>query len=161
MARLREVASEAGLSNPRTLLQSGNLVFEDTGSSAGELEKSLNKALRAALGLEITFMVRTLTEWKQIVRHNPYAQEAKDDPSHLLVIAMSDAPEKSLVDSVQKAMVGPERFVCRGRELYVVFPEGIGNSKIGKVKGWNKLASQGTARNWNTVLKLVDLAESK
>ena len=160
MAELRALASDLGLIEPQTLVQSGNLVFKAPGHSCQELEGQLESELKKRMGLKIQFMVRTLEEWERIIASNPFGREAENDPSRLLVIALKKEPETEIVRAVRAEMVGPEQFVAVGRELYVVFPDGIGNSRIGKTPGWNKLASTGTGRNWNTVLKLAALARA-
>jgi len=158
MSELRNLASDLGLTEPKTLIQSGNLTFKASRQSCEDLEGVLEEGLEKLLGLKIQLMVRTLAEWEEIIAANPFAKEADADPSHLLLIALKQEPDFDLVRSMQVAMLGPEKFVGVGRELYVVYPEGIGDSKIGKTPGWNKLASTGTGRNWNTVLKLMALA---
>jgi uncharacterized protein (DUF1697 family) len=59
------------------------------------------------------------------------------------------------VKSVNEALRGPEVFRADGRQLYIVYPDGIGDSKVAKTPGWNTLTGDGTGRNWNTVLKIA------
>jgi uncharacterized protein (DUF1697 family) len=100
--------------------------------------------------------VRTAAQWSAIVAANPFPDEAVSDPSHLLLMVMKRDPFEDGVKALQ-AHPGPERIEARGRELYIVYPEGIGRSKLNGAAGWRKLGSLGTGRNWNTVLKLADL----
>ncbi|MEQ1823794.1 MAG: DUF1697 domain-containing protein [Fimbriimonadaceae bacterium] len=154
MAELRDIAAGLGWQNPRTYLQSGNLVVElDSNNPAKDLEH----ALQQILNLDVAVISRVGEELASVVSANPFTNEAKSDPSHLVVIFLPQVPPSALVERVQSAMTGPERLVDGGRELYVYYPAGIGDSKIGKTPGWKELTSSGTARNWNTVLKLASI----
>jgi uncharacterized protein (DUF1697 family) len=120
------------------------------------LEKGLERAFLDELGLKTEVMVRSAAEWSAIVAANPFPDEAVSDPSHLLVVVMKREPFAEGVKALQ-AHPGPERIQARGRALYIVYPEGIGRSKLNAASGWKKLGCQGTGRNWNTVLKLAAL----
>ena len=85
-------------------------------------------------------------------------EEAKADPGHLLMLCLKDEPGRDAVTALQKAIVGREVVRARGRSLYVVYPDGVGRSKLTAVLIERKLGTRGTARNWNTVLKLAALA---
>ena len=93
----------------------------------------------------------------QIVAGNPFPEEAKSDPSHLLVMLRKTAPTAAHLAALAQLNDGPEKFVARGRELYVTFPEGMGRSRFAAVLSREKVGGPGTGRNWNTVLKLASL----
>lgn len=151
-AALKAAAEGIGLEAVQPVLQTGNLVFQaETAPEA--VEKRLERAFLDDLGLKTEVMVRSAAEWSAIVAANPFPAEAMSDPSHLLVMVMKREPLAEGVKALQ-AHRGPERIEVRGRELYIVYPEGIGRSKLNAAAGWKKLGCQGTGRNWNTVLKL-------
>jgi uncharacterized protein (DUF1697 family) len=154
MSDLRDVVAELGLANPRTLLQSGNLVFAST-KSAAALEALLEKELAKRLDLTTTVFVRTAPEWAKIVRSNPFTEEAKRDPSHLALFLLKDKPAAKAVAALRDCIVGREVFEARGREMYAFFPDGFGKTKFTTALIDRKLATVVTARNWNTVLKLA------
>jgi uncharacterized protein (DUF1697 family) len=156
-AALRAAAEGIGLQSVQTVLQTGNLVFR-ADAAPEALEARLEKAFRDDLGLKTEVMVRTAAEWAAIVAANPFPGEAKGDPSHLLVMVMKREPVAEGVKALQ-AHPGPERIEARGRELYIVYPEGIGRSKLNGAAGWRKLGCLGTGRNWNTVEKLAGLLD--
>jgi uncharacterized protein (DUF1697 family) len=156
MADLRAFLAELGYASPRSLLQSGNLVFE--GEGAGPVvEARLEGEAEARLGLKTDFMVRTAAEWAGIIAANPLAAEAERDPSHLLVMVFKGAPEPSALSALEAAVPGRERVHGHGRELYIVYPDGIGTSKLTGQLIERRLGLRGTGRNWNTVLKLAAL----
>ena len=153
MSDLRELATVLGLGEPRTLLQSGNLVFESDRLTGEPLERLLQAECKKRLGLETDVFVRTTKEWRALVSNNPFPDEATKDPSHLLVLFLKAAPARKAIDALQSAIVGPERVRAVGREAFIVYPDGIGRSRLTNTE---KYMGRGTARNWNTILKLAD-----
>jgi uncharacterized protein (DUF1697 family) len=157
MATLREMLLELGLEDVRTLLQSGNAVFESRKSPAA-LEVLLEKATADRLGLHTEFFVRTAREWEAAIAANPFSREAQDDPSHLLLMPFKTAPKSGAVQALTEAIKGRERVATQGRHGYLVYPDGVGRSKLTNAVIESRLRTSGTARNWNTVLKLGALA---
>jgi uncharacterized protein (DUF1697 family) len=76
MSRAARARRRSGLTDARTLLQSGNCVFDAGRAAPAELERRLERAARERLGLETTFFVRTATEWRDLVAANPFPAEA-------------------------------------------------------------------------------------
>jgi uncharacterized protein (DUF1697 family) len=159
MAELREMITGLGFSDVKTLLQSGNVVFRGPAKACAKLETQLEAALEKRLGFNVEFHVRTADEWKAIVKANPFAAEALKDPGHLLVSCYKAPLDQANVKALQGAITGRETLKADGRHLYMVFPDGVGNSKAGPLVD-RKLAAKGTARNWNTVQKLLALLEA-
>lgn len=160
MADLRELLTKLGFTEPRTLLQSGNVVFGSDRRTPAKLEQFLEAELMKRFGMQVDFFVRTTDEWKRVVARNPIPAEAKRDPSHLLVMFLKDAPDADRVKALQAAITGREIIRADGREAYIVYPDGIGRSKLTNALIEKKLGTRGTARNWNTVLKLDALARA-
>ena len=158
MSDLRSLLEELGFSNVRTLLQTGNLVFAGRARSAGALERLLETEAAKRLDLETTFLVRTANEWHAVIADNPFREEAKSVPSHLVVPFLKDAPQATAVRSLQAAIRGPEIVRSQGRQLYIVYPAGIGRSRLTNKLIEDKLGTRGTGRNWNTVVKLAAMA---
>ena len=157
MANLREMLTALGLGEARTLLQSGNAVFQSQKSPAA-LEAVLEEAVHKRFGFFTHVFVRTEPEWEAVVEANPFSREAKDDPSHLLVMPLKDAPDKVCLAELRRAIQGRERVDVVGRVAYLVYPDGVGRSKLTTTVIESRLFTQGTARNWNTVQKLLALA---
>jgi uncharacterized protein (DUF1697 family) len=157
MAELRQLAQELGLEDARTLLQSGNLVFTSRSGSPSELEAALESATRERLGLDTNFFVRSGVEWGTLLRANPFQDEARRDPGRLLVVFLKDAPAAGAVQALQQAIVGREVVRAYGGQLYVVYPDGVGRSRLTMALIEKKLGTRGTGRNWNTVTKLAGL----
>jgi thiosulfate dehydrogenase len=98
--------------------------------------------------------VRTPKDWKELVAGNPFPAEAKDDPSHLVVVFLKKAPAAGDVKALQEAIKGREVVRAKGRHAYAVYPDGIGRSKLTMALIEKKLGAAGTARNWNTIMKI-------
>jgi uncharacterized protein (DUF1697 family) len=154
MSDLREFLGQLGMSNPRSLLQSGNLVFQSKGQRGDNLERLLEKECAQRLGLRTEFFVRTAEEWEALITRNPFPKEAVKDPAHLVLMCLKTAPHAAAVKALQAAIVGPELVRADGRQAYVVYPDGIGRSRLTVALIEKKLGTKGTGRNWNTVLKL-------
>ena len=160
MADLRDLLVGLGFKDAQTLLQSGNLVFSGGAKTTAALEQMLERAAAKQFGLETDFFVRTAQEWQSVIDANPFPREAKGDPSHLLAVITKDVVDPANVTTLQKAIAGREVVRAKGRCAYIVYPDGIGRSKLTAAIIEKKLGTRGTARNWNTVLKLSALAEA-
>ena len=158
MADLRRLFTEFGFDNPRTLLQSGNLVFGSRRRAGPALEAGLEAAARERLGLQTEFLVRTADEWEAIIHGNPFPAQARTDPGHLVVMCLKRAPPPEAVAALQDSIAGREQVRAAGRTAWLVYPDGIGRSRLTAALIERRLGTSGTARNWNTVLKLQLLA---
>jgi uncharacterized protein (DUF1697 family) len=158
MADLRDLLTQLGLADARSLLQSGNLVFGTNRRTPAHLERLLEAEAEKRLGLQTDFFVRTAKEWKGVVAHNPFPKEAARDPGHLVVMFLKDAPSVTGVKALQQAITGPEVVAPGGKHLYIVYPDGIGRSRLTNALIDKQLGTRGTGRNWNTVLKVSALA---
>lgn len=158
MPALCKLLSGLGCTGVRSLLQSGNVVFACSEPANAALEAKLEAALAKGLGVQTAFFVRSLREWEAIVANNPYPEAARDDPGRLVVMTFKSAPKAADVAALQAAIVGRETLTAGGKHAYIIYPDGQGNSKLTNAIIERKLGVPGTARNWNTVLKLAAAA---
>ncbi len=154
MADLRDLLTRLGFAGVRSLLRTGNLLFECRARTCSQLEVLLRAEAEKRLALETEFFVRTAGELQEVVARNPFRTEAVQDPSHLLVMFLKDAPAAKDVKALQTAIAGREVVRAEGKHAYVVYPDGIGRSRLTLAVIEKKLGIPGTGRNWNTVLKL-------
>jgi uncharacterized protein (DUF1697 family) len=159
MSDLRALLEALGFTGAKSLLQSGNLVFESARHTSAELERLLEVETASRLDVTVDYLVRSADEWEAVVASNPFPDEAKRDPGHLLVMFLKSAPQTKDVQALQAAIKGPESIHAEGKHLYVVYPAGIGRSKLTNTLIEKKLGVRGTGRNWNTVLKLAALCK--
>lgn len=159
MAELKAMLADLGFGDARTLLQSGNVILDGGARTGAALEQLLEAETEKRLKLRTDYLVRSARDWRAIVARNPFPAEAKADPSHLVMMPLKSAPAKPALAALAAAIKGPERVQARGRELYIVYPDGIGRSKLTVALIERMLGTRGTGRNWNTVLKLQAAAE--
>jgi uncharacterized protein (DUF1697 family) len=160
MAELRDLLAGLGFTRVRTLLQSGNAVF-DTATPGGErLERAIHDALAARLGLPADVLVRDAAEWAEVIARNPFPGEAARDPGHLLVYFLTTVPPVRASAVLQAAITGREIVRTCGRHAYIAYPDGIGRSRVTAAVVERHLGARATARNWNTVLKLAELTRA-
>jgi uncharacterized protein (DUF1697 family) len=159
MAALRTCCEGAGFTDVRTLLQSGNVVFESPAKKSEALESLLEKAVTRQFGFTTEFFVRTGKDLARILAENPFPKMAKEDPGHLLVLFLKDAVRAATVADLQKAIRDREQVRGEGREVYIAYPDGVGRSRLTMPMIEKKLGTRGTGRNWNTVGKLAAMTE--
>ncbi|MGI8606553.1 MAG: DUF1697 domain-containing protein [Gaiellaceae bacterium] len=155
MAALRELLERLGYDDVRTHLQSGNVVLSST-LPPTKLERALERELELELGFDVAVIVRTRAELAKIVERNPLGKVATN-PSHYLVSFLRAAPSTEVVRELADVDVAPEQFVLAGRELYAWHPNGVQRSRLAKEISERRLGVTATARNWNTVTKLLEL----
>ena len=158
MQALREICMSLKLRNPRTYIQSGNVVFVSAETDATKLATRLESAIEKRCGFRPSVMMRTAAEMRDIVSRNPYAARGDIDPGKFAVFFMATQPHPELCNKVMAINVGKEEIRADGRELYIYFPDGQGRSKLPPVLE-RTLKMPATARNWNTVNKLLAMAE--
>ena len=152
------MAKAMGLGNPRTLLASGNLVVESD-REPRLLEAEIEAAMQATFGLKIAAMVRTAPDWSRLIAACPFPAEAAAHPSKTLLMVMKDGIRDGAPESLRGFAVGDERVETTEGALWFFHPDGIGRSKMAERAAQVRLTGMGTARNWNTVLKLAEMAE--
>ncbi|MEO0637909.1 MAG: DUF1697 domain-containing protein [Pseudomonadota bacterium] len=149
MAELVEVGKSIGLTDPRTYIQSGNLLFRSD-EAEDVLRSRIEGALKDQTGLNTSVFIRTTDEMRAVVEANPFPQAA---PNQLMVLFLAEAISGDPLDGAKGHK--DEQIQAIGREIYIHFPSGAGKSRL-------KLAAMdgvqgGTMRNLNTVRKLVEL----
>jgi uncharacterized protein (DUF1697 family) len=159
MTDLRNFITQLGLEECRSLLQSGNLIFGSRVRTGAELERFLEGEAMDRLSLEVDFFVRTPTEWKALIRQNPFRKEAERDPSQLIALFLKSDPEPHEIAALQAEVKGPETIKAKGRHAYIFYPNGQGRSKLTHAI-IEKHLGRATGRNWNTVLKLGIIAKT-
>ena len=159
MPAVRAVLERDGFTDVQTLLQSGNVVCRSRLRTSPALERRIGQLLREQCKVDVDVVVRTASEWRAIVSGNPFRVETERDPAHVVVMALGSSVRAEAVARLQASIKGRERFVADGRHAYIVYPDGIGTSRLTAAVIERVLGTRGTARNWNTVLKLQQLLD--
>ena len=156
MADLRAVCENLGYKEVRTLLNSGNIVFNSPRTTPAKSAAEIEQALSKRLGVSARVMVLGAKELAGAVEENPLGKVA-DNPSRLLVTFLMIPADRKLLLPLTKRQWKPEAFAVGSRAAYVWCPEGMLESPLAEAVG-RTLGDAGTTRNWATVLKLHALA---
>ncbi|MCW5964012.1 MAG: DUF1697 domain-containing protein [Bryobacterales bacterium] len=165
MESLRELCAQLGFTNPRTYIQSGNIVFGSPQRKSPTLANEIEQAIESTFGFLPAVILRSATELRSTVEANPFPHEAQGAPSKLTVLFLREQPAH--VDPIALESLGAtgEQLRLTGRDLFVYYPTGMGQSKLPIPRLERALRSAGgepnpgTTRNWNTVRKLLAMAQ--
>ena len=120
---------------------------------------ALEAASTRHLKVTTDYFVRSAKEWQDSIDANPFPKEAKADPARMVMMCLRAAPSPAQVKALQAAIKGREVVKAVGKQAYFLYPDGQGRSKLTIAVIEKALGTRGTARNWNTVLKLGELAQ--
>jgi uncharacterized protein (DUF1697 family) len=157
MADLRDALTARGLEDVVTQGQSGNVLVTGAGRP-GAVAELVQASLAEDLAVPVKVVVRTVAEVRRAVDEDPLAGIA-DDPSKHFIVFLAHPPAKAEVRRVEAADVAPDRVAFGRREAYLWCPNGLRDSKLGRLKLDESLGVTGTARNTRTVGKLLAMAD--
>lgn len=158
MEALRGLCPALGLRHAATLLQSGNLVAAHDEGKVDDLAQRLEAAIAQDHPYKPRVIGRSAAELRGMVENNPLPLSDARQPSKLLVMPLEREPENGALARLRERYEGPEEIALVGRDLYLHYVDGIGRSKLTNALIERQLGVQGTARNWNTMTKLLELA---
>jgi len=160
MPALRTALEEAGCGDVATYIASGNVLLRPPAPAPKNLRSWLERVIADVAGFEVPVVLRTAAELERTVARNPYPDAGG---TRLHVVFFADAPGKAALEGVDVDAFAPEECRLVDRDLYLHLPDGMGRAKLpvalDKAARRAKSPAAGTARNWHTVLKLVELAE--
>jgi len=160
MAELRSLCAGLKLRDAQTYVQSGNVVFRTEERDRAALAKRLESAIEKKCGFRPSVILRTAAELKRVIARNPVAKRRGVEPAKLLCTFLSGEPDAEAREKIRGMKTDPEEMWIDGSELYIYFPNGAGKSKLAWSKMGEILGVAGTGRNWNSVLKLLEMAEA-
>ncbi len=160
MEALRALYTDLGFRDVQSYVQSGNVVFRMAGKDAAGAARKIEGGIEKEFGFQVDVMVRTTAEMRDVVARNPFAGRDGIEPGKLLVTFLPHDPGVEAQERLEKIKPECEELRLMGRELYVYFPDGIGKSRIAAGPIDRALKVSGTGRNWNTVIKLLEMAEA-
>lgn len=158
MPELRALLVDAGFSDVRTNVQSGNVVLVSD-ASPGSVALAAEGLIADRFGFDVDVIARTGEELAEVVARNPLADVAVN-PKRYQVSFLESELDPAVLERIAAARAEPERLVAIGRELYAWHPDGIGRSKLWAKLGGSGLGVRSTARNWTTVTTLLEMARA-
>ncbi len=154
MSDLKTIATELGFENPRTVLATGNLIFRTKKTPVATLEKQLEAAFKYVFGRHVDIIIRTADDWAKLVAENPFPEQSRDHPSHVIVRVMRDPVTQDAIDLLAGYATKEEEIRPADNNLWIYFGNDIGHSRLAAAIT-PKRAGIGTSRNWNTVQKIA------
>jgi len=159
MEALRDLYESLKFQDPRTYVQSGNVIFRARENSSRQLAKKIQSAIQQTLGCSPEVILRTVDELREAIAASPFPARRGLDPGKILITFLADEPGREAEGSLAELKSHPEEIHLKGRELYIYFPGGIGKSKLPWSQVEKLLKVTGTARNWRSVTKMLEMAE--
>jgi uncharacterized protein (DUF1697 family) len=157
MAELSQALSESGVSNVRTYIQSGNVVFESGTDNPLVVEKHIQDKIRGRFGLEVPVQVVKRSELIHISNHNPFINDRALPVDKLHLTLLNAIPDPLLVSKAGAGSFLPDEFVVNGKAVYLYCPDGYGRTKLTNTFFEKKLKVSATTRNWATITKLCEM----
>jgi uncharacterized protein (DUF1697 family) len=159
MEALRALYGSLGLKDAQTYVVSGNVVFRTKERNLIALAKRIEDAIEQSFGFRPAVIVRTTSEIRDAIARNPFAKRRGIDPRKLLVTFLANLPSAEARERVLKIKADPEELFIDGREVYIYFANGMARPKLPWATIGKMLGTPGTGRNWNSVTKLLEIAE--
>jgi len=159
MDALCALCGTLGLRDAQTYVQSGNVIFRTEGRDLVRLSKRIEKGIEETFGFHSDVFLRTPADLRDVVARNPFASRRGIDPKRLAVTFLASDPGKEARERLLALKAEPEELRIEGRELYTYYPNGMARPTLPWPIIEKTLKTSGTARNWNTVTKLLELAE--
>jgi uncharacterized protein (DUF1697 family) len=159
MDELRALYESLKYEDPRSYVQSGNVIFRTKEKNSPQLAQKIQAGIEKKFGCCPQVILRTAAEMRTTIAANPFPEQTQREPGKVLVTFLAAAPPGDCEANLQKFKDFPEQLHLKGRELYIYFPNGAGRSKL----PWSALDKflkvTGTARNWNSVQAMLKIAE--
>lgn len=159
MDDLRWFCESLKLTNVKTHLQSGNVVFQTSERNWTVLAGKLQAAIERKCGFRPDILFRTIPEMREVMARNPFAKRKGIEPGKLVVAFLEQEPTLSARQALLQMDIAPEELHVIGRQLYLYFPNGQARPRLSWAHVGKIIPTATTARNWNTVIKLLELAE--
>ena len=144
----------------RTYIQSGNVVFDAPRTAPKKLAGEIEQGVARTFGHQISAIIRTRPELKRVAEGNPFAVKGVP-PLSLHVMFLAESASSSGIKELDPDRSPPDHFEVRGREIYLLYPKGMGRSKLTIGYFEKRLGTRATARNWKTVTKLLELMSDR
>jgi uncharacterized protein (DUF1697 family) len=159
MRHLTEIFVAAGCGDVETYIQSGNVVFKAPLALAKKVPAVVERAVLGRFGFRVPVVMRTADELRGVARKNPFIA-AGADVETLAVAFLADAPPAARVAALDPNRSPRDEFAVRGRDVYLRLPDGAARSKLTNAYFDSTLGTVSTARNWRTVLALLDRSKA-
>jgi len=157
--KLRAVYQSLKLRDCQTFVQSGNVIFRTEERDLVELAKRIENAIECKFGFHSDVILRTAAELRDVIARNPFAGQRDLEPRKFLVTFLAVDPGKEARSRLLAFKIEPDEVRAEARELYIYYANGLARPKLPWPAIEKVLKTSGTARNWNSVTKMLAIAE--
>jgi uncharacterized protein (DUF1697 family) len=154
MAELRQLFEATGCGSVSSYIQSGNVLFTNGSSDRVAVARQLEQAVEETFGVSNPIVLRTFAELVRVARGHPFGA----DTSQTYVAFLAREPEDA--QALESLDVAPDRFELVGSDVYLHYPNGVTGARLGGAVLERRLGVAATIRNWRTVTRLAELADS-
>jgi uncharacterized protein (DUF1697 family) len=159
MEALRASFGALKLSNVKTYVQSGNVIFGAETGSVPALSEKIEERILRDFGFSVPVFLRTAKELQEIIKHNPFLTDTSIDHSKLHITFLAGAAPKMALEELLPLAEKPEQLCIIGRQIYLYCPNGYGRTKLSNNAIEKKLSLGATTRNWKTVNTLLAMTQ--
>jgi len=159
MDDLRAIYESLGFEDVQTYINSGNVLFRTAGRDLARLRKRIEDAIESACGFRSDVVLRTPADLRGVIARNPFAARPGLDGSRLAIHFLAGDPSTAARQQARAIKSEVEELHIDARELYIYYPNGMARPKLSLPFVEKTLQTVGTSRNWNTVRKLLEMAE--
>ncbi|MDH4984565.1 DUF1697 domain-containing protein [Aminobacter anthyllidis] len=160
MSDLRDMATALGLENPRTLVATGNLVFEAKGKTVSALERELEAAFALKFGKHVDIIIRNAAGWRKLVAANPFKAESELHADQVGVRVMRQPVTSEVVERLRPYVAADEKLTSVDGDIWLYFSRNTASSRLLGALTPRRAGGIGTSRNWNTVRRLGEMLAS-
>jgi uncharacterized protein (DUF1697 family) len=160
MPALVKAMEALGLGHVRSYIQSGNLIFETTPMVEQQLGQFIHEQIKKEFGFAVPVLIITPEKLMSVKENNPFLKRNAIDFSQLHVTFLQKEPDPDKVRKIDAEKYLPDEFVIDEKSVYLYCQSGYGKTKLHNGFFESKLKQDATTRNWNTVNKLIEMAES-
>lgn len=159
MADLRGIAEALGYRNVRTLVSTGNMMFEADEQPVGGLETAFETAFAAFHGKHVDIIIRSADDWRRLLSANPFGEESEAHPDRVVVRVMREPADSRCLELFRPYLTAGEQVRLINGDLWIAFPGQPSQSRLAGVITPKRMGGIGTARNWNTIRKLGEMLD--
>jgi uncharacterized protein (DUF1697 family) len=159
MDDLRALYESLGFSDVQTYINSGNVLFRTAARDLVRVREQIEDAVERAYGFRCDVMLRTPADLRGVIARNPFAARPAMEANKYAIHFLAGEPSAAARKLAMAIDYAPEELHMHGRELYIYYTNGMARPKLSLTAVEKRLQTSGTSRNWNTVQKLLEMAE--
>jgi uncharacterized protein (DUF1697 family) len=158
MAALRQVLADTGFKNVRTYIASGNALV-DTDIAPKDLEVQVHELIKTHIGPDLVVVARTGTQLQKVLDENPFTKGY--DISRVFFASFASSPSEQKVKALLAQDFSPEEIIITEHTAYLYLPGNAARAKLTNAFLEKQLGVSMTARNFNTMSKLIEMSKER